>query len=333
MQTENYNFFLFNLFKLYRITNMRLFIIFSFLIFPWVLVSAHAVPVIGNADAASSMSSDSRNGSNAYNNLYHSYMNEETNSNIAYAPGGAIKKSAVSARSATAASKSANSAPSTAATRRVVSRSATSTARVGAAATSSSARRRVVARGTRADNSYTSNMASSSASTTTHPSVSAARCLSDYIDCMNEYCERDSMEYNRCYCSAKLAQIDARYKDNIQNLVNQIIALQYDGNYTDSEMKEYWENKISVYTGANNWDDLDAALDIDWASTESRVQGQETFLVGHEYCSQHLKGCYYMASNMRDAYISEISRDCTTYENRLDAVKTVAESVIENYSK
>lgn len=101
--------------------------------------------------------------------------------------------------------------------------------------------------------------------------------------------------------------------------------------WTDAEMNEYWMNTIGKYSGENTWVNLENALDIDWASTESRVRGQTAFVTGHEYCVQHLRGCSYMATNLRDAYRSEIARDCSTYEQSLQRLKTVAESIVESY--
>lgn len=250
-----------------------------------------------------------------------------SNSNIATAAAnGTTGKKRVVSRGATSSARSATNS------------GATSSARAAVSNSQSGSSRRVVARsGTaraRTDTSYTANRAvATTINSTTDVSIGATRCLADYTACMNEYCKRENTEYNRCYCSSKLAQIDSKYQDTIQDLIEQIIALKYQGTYTDAEMQEYWEDKIVQYTGSNSWTALDDALDIDWSTTQSRVQGQETFMVGHEYCVQHLQGCYYMASNMRDAYISDISRDCATYESGLNAIKTAAESVIEYYSE
>lgn len=160
--------------------------------------------------------------------------------------------------------------------------------------------------------------------------VSSARCMADYTDCMNKYCERKDTEYNRCYCSAKLSQIDAQYQDTINELIKQILTIQGTNQWSDTEMNEYWMNTIGKYTGTeNSWTNLESALDIDWAGMESRVRGQNAFTTGHEYCVQHLRGCYYMATNLRDAYRSEIARDCATYEQSLQRLKNVAESIIE----
>ena len=170
--------------------------------------------------------------------------------------------------------------------------------------------------------------------TTTTTSMSSARCLADYTECMNQYCERANTAYNRCYCSAKLAQIDAEYQPQIDSLVKQIIALQYNNSeYDSSELNEYWASTISKYTSDNSWENIDDALNIDWSTMESRVRGQNAFLTGHEYCAKHLDKCFYMASNLRDIYVSEIARDCDSYKSGLEKLKNVAESVIEAYKE
>ena len=182
------------------------------------------------------------------------------------------------------------------------------------------------------NNSSSARTAASTTSTyTSGNAIPAARCMADYINCMNGYCERDNTAYNRCYCSAKLAQIDSKYQNKISDLIIQILKLQGTNEWTDEELNEYWENVISVHTGENTWTNLDNALDIDWLSTESRTRGQQAFLTGHTYCSQHLQGCAYMAGNMRDAYRSQISRDCNAYEDSLIRLKNAAESMIEYY--
>ncbi|MBQ4130020.1 MAG: hypothetical protein IJD69_01435 [Alphaproteobacteria bacterium] len=170
-------------------------------------------------------------------------------------------------------------------------------------------------------------------STTATEKVSSTRCLADYSACMNDYCERPNTAYNRCYCSTRLSQIDSEYQTSINNLINKILTMRATNHWTDAEMNEYWMNTIGKYSGENTWANLENALDIDWASTESRVRGQTAFVTGHEYCVQHLRGCSYMATNLRDAYRSEIARDCSTYEQSLQRLKTVAESIAESYSE
>ena len=164
--------------------------------------------------------------------------------------------------------------------------------------------------------------------------TSSARCLADYTECMDRYCVRMDAAYNRCFCSAKLAQIDATYQPAIDSLVQQIIALKNGASsWSDAEMNEYWMQMIGRHTGDNSWTKIDDMLDIDWSTMENRTRGQNAFATGHEYCVQHLQGCFYMASNLRDAYRSSINTDCATYEKSLQRLKNAAESVIEAYKE
>ncbi|MBQ7289567.1 MAG: hypothetical protein IJW84_01580 [Alphaproteobacteria bacterium] len=235
--------------------------------------------------------------------------------------------------------------------RRVVPRTAKTTARSATASNTASAQntRRVVARrgnlrgnqtqtvvSTPATNrshptTYTNRSATTQTASTTTERVSSTRCLSDYTECMNQYCERENTAYNRCYCSSKLSQIDSEYQPAIENLITQILTMRSTNTWTDAEMDEYWMSTVGKYTNENSWTNLDAALDINWADMESRVRGQNAYNAGHEYCVQHLQGCYYMAGNLRDAYRSEIARDCATYEQSLQRLKNAAESIVESY--
>lgn len=166
---------------------------------------------------------------------------------------------------------------------------------------------------------------------TNNTTVSISRCLADYTDCMNGYCERPDTPYNRCYCSAKLSQIESKYQSDINDSLLQIARLQGVNQWTDAEMNEYWKQTVGQYTGDNVWANLDNALNFDWSSLESRVRGQNAFVTGHEYCVQHLSNCASVASNLRDAYRSEIARDCAAYEQSLQQIKNVADSIIEEY--
>lgn len=243
------------------------------------------------------------------------------------APRRVVSRSA--ARSATPAARagttnSVRTAPvagqNTNTTRRVVARSGTKTSTM---------------RSSRGDASQTVNAAANAtaaAALNTGTSLPSTRCLADYTECMNRYCQREKTAYNRCYCSSKLAQIDAQYQPAIDSLIKQILSLRSNNAWTDAEMNQYWMDTIGKYTGDNSWVNLDNALNINWAGTESRVRGQQAFATGHDYCVQHLRGCAYMASNMRDAYRSEISRDCATYESGLAKIKNAAESIVESYS-
>ena len=274
--------------------------------------------------------------------------------------------------------------------RRVVPRTTKTTARSATTSNAASTQntRRVVARRGNLRGNQTQTVLSTPATNRSHPTtytnrsattqtvntaterVSSSRCLSDYTECMNQYCERANTAYNRCYCSSKLSQIDSEYQPAIENLITQILSLRTKNNWTDTEMDEYWENifskysahderltdlkqqvqtanptntwtdaemdeywmsSVGDYSGENSWTNLDNALNINWADMDSRVRGQNAYNTGHEYCVQHLQGCYYMAGNLRDAYRSEIARDCAVYEQSLQRLKNAAETVVESY--
>lgn len=178
---------------------------------------------------------------------------------------------------------------------------------------------------------YTNRSATTPNDITPTERISSTRCLADYTECMNKYCQRENTAYNRCYCSSRLSQIDSEYQPAIENLIAQILSLRTKNTWTDEEMNEYWMDTIGKYSGENSWINLENALNINWAGTESRVRGQNAFNTGHEYCIQHLRGCYYMAGNLRDAYRSEITRDCSVYEQSLQRLKNAAESIVESY--
>ena len=243
----------------------------------------------------------------------------------------AARVATAAANSAARSAQSAQSGATNTKTRRIVARSATNGGGVARAATQTGTR--TVARGSaRGDATQTNRIAANvGGSAGTAVSVSSSRCLADYTECMNGYCERADTAYNRCYCSAKLSQIDSKYQSEIDSLIRQIIAARGTNKWTDAEMNEYWMNAVGQYSGGNSWQNLDDALNIDWAALESRVRGQQAFATGHSYCVQHLRACYYMASNLRDAYMTEISRDCAAYETSLQKLKNAAETMLEMY--
>ena len=234
------------------------------------------------------------------------------------------------ATNTTAPRTATNTTAATNANRRVVARTAMTTRTAPTA--------RAAATNMRAAQRTTANNARTATETESPQTImggSNSQCLANYISCMEGYCKRENMAYNRCYCSARLAQIDAKYQPAINDMMTQIVTLRAGSgaNWTEEEMNEYWMERIGNYTGTNSWTNLDAALNIEWPSADERTRGQNAFLTGHEYCVQHLRACAYMSSNMRDAYRSKISRDCNTYENALIKIKTAAESMIEYYSE
>ena len=229
--------------------------------------------------------------------------NRRTNTNIA--------------RSGTMTPQSAQTAPA----RRVVARPGLS-------------RNAVTARGTTRKNKYNTTYSETNSgyrSSEIEP-ASSAHCLADYTNCMNNYCLRKDTAYNRCYCSSKLSQIDAKYQPAIESLINQILTIKNTTEWSDTEMNEYWMNSVGKYFGDSSWTNIDNALNkINWSDLESRVRGQNAFVTGNEYCTQYLERCAYMITNLRDAYRSEISRDCSTYEQSLQKIKNAAESIVESY--
>lgn len=192
--------------------------------------------------------------------------------------------------------------------------------------------RRVSPRGSVARSGRVTTTTLGTSNSTTSPIyVSSSRCLSDYIECMNGYCVRGDAAYNRCFCSSRLAQIESTYQPQIDSLIQQLLRVRDTTTWTDAEMAEYWYDKIGQYVGENAWERLDDALDIDWSSADERMQGQNAYLTGHEYCMNNLKNCASASPNMRDVYRTEIARDCSAYETSLDRLKTALESALETY--
>jgi hypothetical protein len=153
---------------------------------------------------------------------------------------------------------------------------------------------------------------------------------------MNGYCQRSNTMYNRCYCSPRLAQIDANYKPAIDDILRRLIIIKNEGSpgtyISDAELEEFWQDTFAQYTGSNDMAGLNNALDINWAGSENTMRGQNAFVMGHDYCVQHLRSCAYMTTNLRDVYRSEIARDCTAYENSLDRLKTAGEAILSQVS-
>lgn len=315
-------------------------------LFLFAALTAHAAPV-GNAAGTTA----------AYNyNYMYPYLNNQmrTDLNPGVTPSQSsnpidavtrTEKLAPTRRVVPRTARAATSTATTTAQMRSAARSATNattTARAASAGTTTaraattSTKRRVVARTGSRDNGTTNvNRASSPTFTTVNntTAVSSARCMADYKECMDGYCARENTEYNRCYCSAKLAQIDSEYQPEIDRLVRQILTMQSSNAMSDAELSQYWASTIGKYTNDDSWSNIDdALLSINWADLSSRVRGANAFTTGHEYCMKNLGPCSYMASNLRDAYRSDVARDCSTYENGLIKIKTAAESLLENYN-
>ena len=265
----------------------------------------------------------------SYNDVYPYRLNNTKTNTDAKDISAATTRRAVVPRSTTNAVRTATNTTS-AQPRRVVQRS--NNARVRAANNNTAVNARAATASMRVRDTNTARTTTPMYYNTTTERPSSQRCMADYKECMEDYCKREDTAYNRCYCSAKLAQIDAKYQNKIDELIQKIIRLKYNTNATSDEIKEYWDQTVGKQTGDNPWVNIDNALNIEWADAQSRIRGQNAFNTGHQYCSQHLRACYYMASNLRDAYKSEIARDCETYEKSLQRIKDAAESVIESYN-
>lgn len=164
--------------------------------------------------------------------------------------------------------------------------------------------------------------------------VTVPQCLSRYTECMDGYCHRSGTEYDRCYCSPKLAQLDGEYKPQIDDLLKRITIVQNGGviedGMTQEEINNLW-NELFGASGENSMADLDAALNINWAGTESTVRGQNAFVAGDSYCKQQLEMCFYMSENLKSMYRSTIGQDCKKYETKLKKLKSAAEQILANY--
>lgn len=285
-----------------------------------------SVSIAANAFAVNNYVPKKFNTVTSYNDVYpYRLNNTKTNTNAKDISASANRRGVVPRSNTARATTNTTSGQ-----RRVVQRSNT----YARAATQSANRTNNTARSTTTPiRARGTNIVRNTTTTsyTSNEKPSSQRCFADYKECMESYCKREDTAYNRCYCSAKLAYIDAKYQNKIDELIQQIIRLQYNTNATSDEIKDYWDQTVGIYDETNRWVNIDNALNIEWADTESRVRGQNAFNTGHQYCSQHLRACYYMASNLRDAYKSEINRDCEIYEKSLQKIQDAAESVIESY--
>lgn len=258
---------------------------------------------------------------NLYNNLYP-YMNNKMRKSLNPVPVNNNRRvvSRASVRSATL-NQNYNYMPSINQTRRVINRPISFNQ-----ARSSSVR-----------NNNNSNIDNGKNFSFNGKYIPSSKCIADYTQCMNQYCERKNFEYNKCYCSAKLSLIESEYKDKITSLVDKIVSLRNGNiNQNDQELDNYLKNTF----GSNSYEKIDKNLaDINqsiqkyWTDKETRFRGQESFNIGNSYCMQHLQGCFYMSENIRDSYRSEIARDCVNYENNLKKIKIMAESIVKKYSK
>ena len=315
-----------------------------------VLLCALSMPVMAAGNYIPKQFSNTSTGEGMYPYSLNNRRNEsvtQKKNNVPGIGGGkpmqSVGKRGVVKRPSPARAATTTKTATTTNTRRVVPRS--SVARSGTnnntVRNTYTNNRNVIARsGTRGNNLRSTNVRSTTVrrqatnTTTTSSTTSSQNCFANYKECMEMYCKREDTAYNRCYCSAKLTQIDSKYKNKIDDLIQQIVELQHKvEDDEDFDVVGYWNETVGQYTHTNPWESIDKALDIKWPDTETRFRGQNAFNTGHQYCVAHLRACSYMASNMRDAYKSEIARDCATYESTLQKIQYAAESVIANYDK
>ena len=179
---------------------------------------------------------------NSYGNIYPYVLNNtKTNSNTKpNKTSSAVARRTVVPRTNTktvATSQASVSQP-----RRVVQRS-NARAQVATNNVRSSARAATVTP-VRARSAVNTVRATTTNTSTVSERPSSQRCMADYKECMENYCLREDTAYNRCYCSAKLAQIDSKYQNKIDDLMQQIVRLQYKTSATSEEIKEYWTFKV-----------------------------------------------------------------------------------------
>ena len=150
--------------------------------------------------------------------------------------------------------------------------------------------------------------------------ITPAQCMANYSACMDNYCRRPNTPFDRCFCSARLAQIDAEHRPVIDNMVRRIVMHQSGGimdGMTQDEINEFWNDTFAAGVGTNNMANLDEALRVDWSTTESQRRGQTAFVAGDNFCHGHLRGCFAVADQMRNMYRTKIGQDCRAYETGL----------------
>lgn len=229
----------------------------------------------------------------------------------------------------TARSATSSKGSQTSAARKVVSRSATTSKGVSSArsATTSSAGRTSsssssrTSTGTSASRNVISRSARTSATTTATTSstniLAGEDCYTSYKKCMDNYCALNTSSYKRCFCSSRLATIEATYEDDIEELLNRIIILRA-GVSIDEE-----SNFSSI-------DNLETTLNsIDWAGMENQLRGTTAYETAKTYCIKDLTNCYYMSRSLEKSYSTEISNDCNSYENTLLKTKKNAQKIID----
>ncbi len=208
-------------------------------------------------------------------------------------------------------------ASSASAGRGVVARSGTSTARAG---TTSMARSTTNAR------SGTNTINQSTAIVTDDPNASAVssdRCIADYQKCMDGYCLTETSKYKRCFCSDRLIEIENGVQPSIDGLMEEIVASQIG----DSASKDYMSIQ-EMQADLASLGSLENSLKIDWAKASNQLKGQAAYDTANNYCLQHLQGCYYMQSTLKNVYRSEVNKACMTYEAGLKQIEANAKKIL-----
>ena len=163
--------------------------------------------------------------------------------------------------------------------------------------------------------------------------MTAEQCLAMYTTCMNDFCARPNTPHGSCFCSDRFAQIHANYRTRINNILRSIVIMETGGQQamTDDEVEAYWGHLFAA-TNNNSLANLNATLaqinvGADWQNPR---QGAQAFMIGHEFCIQYLRNCFFAANNMMATYRNSIARDCAIYEQRMRQTLRVAEQTLLN---
>ncbi|MCL2629295.1 MAG: hypothetical protein FWD33_01190 [Alphaproteobacteria bacterium] len=134
--------------------------------------------------------------------------------------------------------------------------------------------------------------------------VSMAQCMSEYRTCMDSYCLRQNTQWGRCFCSARLSQLEAEFQPQIERAQRTLIAVSISGKNADL-------SDAALTAGMS--------IQFDWAGNANAIRGQDAFIMGSQVCSARLRACSTVANQLVNLYRSEMNRDCQRYENILRA--------------
>ncbi|MDR0449583.1 MAG: hypothetical protein LBG89_03975 [Rickettsiales bacterium] len=142
--------------------------------------------------------------------------------------------------------------------------------------------------------------------------TSLTQCMSEYKKCMDSYCHRPNTKWDRCYCSPRMAQLDGQFQPKIEKAERLLVALSISGKNAD-------------------YADLAAGIEFDWASAETRIQGQEAFTTAARVCNERLRPCFSVAGQLVNLYRSEMNKDCQRYEANLNIHLQLLEQEIAKF--